>query len=105
MKAPRSKSRFPSVTSAGFFSVLKNASRTVALRPPGGYRTLLKPSSAEEKSNETPEQLADRLSTTRIPLIGDSGIMDRGIVRMALIVLAAISFTYFILWWIMRGHL
>ena len=43
MKAPRSQSRrIPSVASAGWFSVLKNASRTVALRPPGGYRALAK---------------------------------------------------------------
>jgi hypothetical protein len=106
MKVPRSRSRrIPNVASAGWFSVLKNAPRTVALRPPGGYRVLVKPSSAPETSIETSEQLADRLRTTKIPLIGDSGMIDRGWVRMALIVLAAISFTYFILWWIKRGHL
>jgi hypothetical protein len=106
MKAPRSQSRrIPSVASAGWFSVLKNASRTVALRPPGGYRALAKSSCAVETSIETPEQLADRLGTTKIPLVGDSGMIDRGVIRMALIVLIAVSFTYFILWWIMRGHL
>jgi phage shock protein PspC (stress-responsive transcriptional regulator) len=32
-------------------------------------------------------------------------MIDRGVIRMALIVLIGVSFTYFILWWIMRGHL
>jgi hypothetical protein len=106
MKAPRSQSRrTPNVASAGWFSVLKTGPRTVTLRPPGGYRVLANPSSAAESSTEAPEELADRLRTTKIPLIGDSGMIDRGLVRMALIVLAAVSFTYFILWWIMRGHL
>jgi hypothetical protein len=106
MKAPRSQSRrIPNVASAGWFSVLKSGPRTVTLRPPGGYRVLANPLSAPETSIETPEQLAERLRTTKIPLIGDSGMIDRGVVRMALIVLSAVSFTYFILWWIMRAHL
>jgi hypothetical protein len=77
----------------------------VTPRPPGGFGVLANPSSAPESSIETPEQLAERLRTTKIPLIGDSGMTDRGVVRMALIVFSAVSFTYFILWWIMRGHL
>ncbi len=106
MRAPRSQSRrIPNVVSAGWFSVLKTGSRTVALRPPGGYRVLPNPSSAAESSTEAPDQLTDRLRATKIPLIGDAGMIDRGRVRMALIVLAAVSFTYFVLWWIMRGHL
>jgi hypothetical protein len=94
-----------SVASAGYFSVLKTAGRTVALRPPGGYRVLADSSGAPVTSNESQEQLAARLGTVKIPLIGDSGMMDRGQVRMGLIVVGAASFTYFILWWIMRGHL
>jgi hypothetical protein len=106
MRIPRFKNRQDvSVASAGFFSVLKTASRTVELRPPGGYRVLVDSSSAAARSGETPEQLADRLRTVKIPLIGDSGMIDRGQIRMALILVAAASFTYFILWWIMRGHL
>jgi|SRR5579863_2675625 hypothetical protein len=94
-----------SVASAGYFSVLKTAPRTVALRPPGGFRVLANPSSAPTTAIETPEQLAARLRTIKIPLIGESGMIDRGQVRMALILVTAASFTYFILWWIMRGHL
>jgi hypothetical protein len=104
MKAPRSQSRTQSrrdfnVASAGFFSVLKMAPRTVTVRPPAGYRSLVNPSS--EESTETPEQFADRLSNTKIPLIGDVGMIDRGLVRMGLIVLSAASFTAFVLWWMM----
>jgi hypothetical protein len=106
MRVPRFQNRRDvSVASAGYFSVLKTALRTVALRPTGGYRALANPSSAPATSIETPEQVAARLHTIKIPLIGDSGMIDRGQVRMALIVAAAASFTYFILWWIMRGHL
>jgi hypothetical protein len=106
MRVPRFRSRRDvSIASAGYFSVLKTAPRTVALRPPGGYRVLANPSGAPATSIETPEQLATRLRTIKIPLIGDSGMIDRGQVRMALIVVGAASFTYFILWWIMRGHL
>jgi hypothetical protein len=79
--------------------------RTVALRPPGGFRVIATPSSAPATSFETPEQLAARLRTIKIPLIGDSGMIDRGQIRMALISASAASFTYFVLWWIMRGHL
>ena len=105
MKVPRFQSRRDvSVASAGYFSVLKTAPRTVALRPPGGYRVHANPSSAPT-SSETPELLAGRLGTIKIPLIGESGMIDRGQVRMALILVTAASFTYFILWWIMRGHL
>jgi len=32
-------------------------------------------------------------------------MIDRGQIRMALILVTAASFTYFILWWIMRGRL
>ncbi|MGA3049234.1 MAG: hypothetical protein ABSD67_21565 [Terracidiphilus sp.] len=99
MRVPHSKShRDFNVATAGWFSVLKGGPRTVTLRPPGGYRNLSKPSSTPETSAETPEQLADRLSTTKIPLIGESGMIDRGLIRTALIVLAAASFTAFILW-------
>ena len=102
MRAPRSQSRRDiNVASSGWFSVLKTGPRTVALPPPGGYRSLAKPSSSPETSTQTPEQLANRLSTTKIPLIGDSGIIDRGLVRMALIVFTAASFTAFVLWWMM----
>ena len=98
MKAPRSKNRQDfNVASAGWFSVLKTAPRTIAVRPQGGYRSLVNPSNA----HESPEQLADRLRTTKIPLIGDAGMIDRGLVRMGLIVLTAASFTLFILWWMM----
>ena len=106
MKVPSFHSRRDvSVTSAGFFSVLKTAPRTVALRPPGGYRVLANASSATAASIETPEQLAARLRTVKIPLVGDAGMMDRGRVRMGLLLVTAASFTYFILWWIVRGHL
>jgi len=99
MRVPRSQNRRDfNVAPAGWFSVLKTPSRTVALRPPGGYRSLANPSSAQGTSTETPEQLADRLNTTKIALIGDSGMMDRGLLRMALIVLTAIPFTLLILW-------
>jgi hypothetical protein len=73
--------------------------------PPGGHRVLANPSGAPATSFETAEELAARLRTIKIPLIGDSGMMDRGQVRMALILVTAASFTYFILWWIMRSHL
>ena len=106
MRVPRFTSRRDvNVASAGYFTVLKTASRTVALRPPGGYRVAASPASGPATSLETPEQLAARLGTVKIPLIGDSGMMDRGHIRMALIIVTAVSFTYFILWWIMRGHL
>jgi len=106
MRVPRFQSRRNmNVASAGWFSVLKICPRTVTLGPPGAYRVLANPRSAADSSIENPEQLANRLRTTKIPLIGDSGMIDRGRVRMALIVLTAVSFTYFILWWIMRGHL
>jgi len=106
MKVPRFHSRRDvSVVSAGYFSVLKTGPRTVVLPPPGGYRVPGNPSSAPATSIQAPEQLAARLRTVKIPLIGDSGMIDRGQIRMALIVLSAASFTYFILWWIMRGHL
>lgn len=113
MKAPRFQFRSQSrsqtrrdfnVAPAGFFSVLKMAQRTVSLRPPAGYRSLVSPSSAPETLVETPEQLADRLRTIRIPLIGEVGMIERGLVRMALIVLTAASFTWFILWWMMGGR-
>jgi hypothetical protein len=105
MRASRSPiHRDINVTSAGWFSVLKAAPRTVAVRPPGGYRSLVNSSSALETSTETPEQLADRLRTTKIPLIGDSGMIDRGLVRMVLIVVTAASFTSFILWWMMGAR-
>ena len=102
MKAPRFQSlsktrRDFNVASAGFFSVLKMAPRTVALRPQAGYRSLVNPSTALQ----TPEQLADRLRTTKIPLIGDTGMIDRGLVRMGLILFTAAFFTLFILWWMM----
>jgi hypothetical protein len=105
MRASRSPiHRDINVTSAGWFSVLKAAPRTVAARPPGGYRSLVNSSGAPESSTETPEQLADRLRTTKIPLIGDSGMIDRGLVRMVLIVVTAASFTAFILWWMMGAR-
>ncbi|MGA9670036.1 MAG: hypothetical protein WBQ94_12560 [Terracidiphilus sp.] len=105
MRPLRSKNRRDfNVASAGYFSVLKTSLRTVTLRPPGGYRSLFKPSNAPETSTETPEQLADRLHTTKIPLIGDSGMIDRGLIRMAVIVLTAASFTFFILWWMMGAR-
>lgn len=98
MKAPRFQTRRDfNVASAGWFSVLKTGPRTVGLRPPGGYRSLANP-------NETPEQLAERLRTTKIPLVGDVGMMDRGLVRMGLIVLTAASFTLSILWWMMGAR-
>jgi hypothetical protein len=106
MRVPRFKGRRDvHVASAGFFTVLTTGPRTVGLRQPGEHRVLAKPSSAVENSIPSSEQLAERLRTTKIPLIGDAGMIDRGVVRMAAIVLAAVSFTYFILWWIMRGHL
>ena len=52
------------------------------------------------RPSELPNQLADQLRTIKIPLIGEMGIIDRGLVRMALIILAACSFTSLILWWI-----
>lgn len=91
------------VATAGWFSVLKTAPRMVKLRAPA-YRALSGPSNSEQTSTETPAQLADRLSTIKIPLVGDSGMIDRGLVRMALIVLSAASFTYFILWWMMHAR-
>ena len=102
MKAPRFQSlsktrRDFNVASAGFFSVLKMAPRTVVLRPQAGYRSLVSPSA----TLQTPEQLADRLRTIKIPLIGDIGMIDRGVVRMGLILLTAASFTLFVLWWMM----
>ncbi|MGA2651258.1 MAG: hypothetical protein ABSF28_12075 [Terracidiphilus sp.] len=105
MKAPRfqplsKKRRDFNVTSAGFFSVLNMAPRAGVLRPQAGYRSLINPPS----TLETPEQLADRLRTTKIPLIGDTGMIDRGLVRMGLILLAAASFTLFILWWMMGAR-
>lgn len=105
MKSPRFQTRRDfNVASAGWFSVLKTGPRTVTLRPPGGYRSLVNPSNPLETSNETPEQLADRLRTTKIPLVGDVGMMDRGLVRMGLIVLTAASFTLSILWWMMGAR-
>jgi hypothetical protein len=105
MKTPRSQIRRDfNVASAGWFTVLKIAPRTVALRPPGSYRSLANPSSTPEMSAETPEQLADRLRTTKIPLIGDVGMIDRGLVRMALIILSAASFTALILWWMIAAR-
>jgi hypothetical protein len=102
MKAPRfqslSKSRRDfNVTSAGFFSVLKMTPRKIVLRPQAGYRSLI----GSSTSLQAPEQLADRLSTMKIPLIGDTGMIDRGFVRMGLILFTAASFTLFILWWMM----
>jgi len=76
----------------------------VNLRTPSGYRSLTASPSAQKMSTETPEQFADRLHTIEIPLIGDVGMIDRGLVRMALIVLAAASFTSFILWSMFRGR-
>lgn len=105
MQVPRFRNRRDvSVASAGYFTVLKTASRTVGLRPPSGYRINVNPSSAQQAVLETPPHLADRLSTVKIPLIGEPGMKDRGQVRMALILASAASFTYFILWWMMRGH-
>jgi hypothetical protein len=101
MKAPRSQSRRDfNVATAGWFTVLKTASRTVTLRPFGAYRSFANPSSAPDASLETPNQLADQLRVIKIPLIGEIGMIDRGLVRMALIILAACSFTSLILWWI-----
>ena len=106
MRLPRFHRRpDPIVASAGFFSVLKTAQRTVTPRPSDGYRALTNPPSPPAASHETPEEFAARLRTVKIPLIGESGMMDRGQVRMALILAGAASFTYFVLWWIMRGHL
>jgi len=105
MKAPRSRNRRDfNVATAGWFTVLKTSLRTVTLRPPGGYCSLARPSSSPEATTETPEQLADRLGTIKIPLIGDSGMIDRGLIRMGLIVLTAASFTWFILWWMMGAR-
>lgn len=105
MKAPRSQSRRDfNVATAGWFTVLKTASRTVTLRPPGGYRSLANPSDAPDASTETPKQLADQLRTIKIPLIGEIGIIDRGLLRMGLIILAACSFTSLILWWIIGSR-
>ena len=97
--------RSVSVASAGYFSVLKTALRTVELRPRGGYRALANPASAAATSSETPEQLDARLRTVKIPLIGESDMIDRGLVRMALILASSASLIYLTLWWIMRGHL
>jgi len=105
MKAPRSQSRRDfNVATAGWFTVLKTASRTVTLRPFGAYRSFANPSSGPDASPETPKLLADRLSTMKIPLIGEIGMIDRGLVRMALIILAACSFTSLILWWIIGSR-
>jgi hypothetical protein len=105
MKAPRSQSRRDfNVATAGWFTVLKSASRTVTLRPFSAYRSIANPFGAPDASTETPKQLADRLRTIKIPLIGEIGMIDRGLVRMALIILGACSFTYLILWWIMGAR-
>ena len=69
------------VATAGWFSVLKTAPRMVKLRATGYHST---PSRTEEAPSEAPEQLAIRLSTVKIPLVGESGMIDRGLVRMAL---------------------
>ena len=54
MRVPHFKSRRDlSVAPAGFFTVLKTASRTVALRPPGGYRVAASPASGPGTSIET----------------------------------------------------
>jgi len=104
MRVPSFKSHQDvSVASAGFFSVLKTGPRTVELRPPGGYRVLADPSGAP--ASETPGQLSARLGTVKIPLIGESGMIERGQVRMALIVGSAVSLSCFFLFWIYGFHL
>lgn len=101
MKAPHSKHQDVNVESAGFFSVLKTSSRSVALRPSGGYRSMV----GAVSSQLTPEQESARLRTTSIRLVGETGILDRGLVRMSLIVVSAAAFTLFVLCWIMNPHL
>ncbi len=101
MRTPRPQThRDFNVATAGWFTVLKTAPRMVALRPRGGLSAISDPSSARATSTETSEQLADRLRTTKISLIGDAGILDRGLLRMALIVLTASTSTLLVLWWI-----
>jgi hypothetical protein len=105
MKAPRSQNRRDfNVATAGWFTVLKTASRTVTLRPSGGYRSFASPPGAPDASTETPKHLAERLRTIKIPLIGEIGMIDRGLVRMGLIILGACSFTSLILWWIIGAR-
>ena len=105
MNAPRSQSRRDfGVATAGWFTVLKAASRTVTLRPFSGYRSFADPSGAADTSIEAPQQLADKLRTIKIPLIGEIGMIDRGLVRMTLIILAACTFTSLILWWIIGAR-
>ena len=91
------------VATAGWYSVLKTAPRMVKLRAPD-YRALSAPSNTQQTSTETLAQLADRLSTIKIPLVGESGMIDRGLVRMALIILSAASFTWFIMWWMIGAR-
>jgi hypothetical protein len=106
MKTPRPQNhRDFNVATAGWFTVLKSAPRTTTLRPPGGHRSIANPFKANAASTEAPEQLAARLHTIKIPLIGDTGMLDRGLIRMALILLTACSFTSLILWWIIGARL
>ena len=106
MKVPSFKNRRDvSIASAGFFTVLKTAGRTVAVRPTGGYRVLADSSGVAATSIEAQEQLDARLRTVKIPMSGDSGMIDRGQLRMGLIVVTAASLSFFFLFWIYGFHL
>jgi hypothetical protein len=102
-----------SVQSAGFYSLLKPTGWFAALRLPGGFRYLGgQPKGpalqlAVENSTSVPAQripgdAGSQQATMRLQIMAPS-TQDHRLMRLALIVLAAIAMTSLLLWWIMAG--
>ncbi len=86
-----------SVGSAGFFSVLKPNTWFPASRLRGSFRYR-----AGQTAEVPASDHANGGEMTAAPRIAIAGTQDRGLMRPALLVLAAMAITSGLLWWIMH---
>jgi hypothetical protein len=105
-KAPRSWNRRDfNVAINGYFTVLKPAGWFAASRLPGGFRYLTGQSKENASISEPERKSLDHAygpETTLPYAMMRSSDYDPGLIRTALIVLAAGALTSILLWWIMH---
>ena len=85
------------IGTAGWFTVLKSNTWFPASRLPGRFRYR-----SSQSAETTPVDHAGSHGTTISPRIIVLSTEDRGVVRLALVVLTAIAITSALLWWIMH---
>jgi RsiW-degrading membrane proteinase PrsW (M82 family) len=106
MKILRSMNRRgDSIVPNGYFTVLKSNRWFAASRLPDSYHSLvgrLKGASPTPVPEEKAQFNADSQTTVKLTQLVKLGVQEHPLMRPALLVLAAIAITYFVLWWIMQ---